>query len=125
MGIDSMVAGAELDATVAEEVMGLEAAIYSAPDVTDPLRCRVLVAEEVPGGEFSEWQLFEPSTDWSAAGELWDELSQRGIYLGVWPTPEGWDVERYETGNDWVQEIPTGPMAICLAALAAVRKNNR
>ena len=61
------------------------------------------------------------STDWAAAGEVLEKLKSMGIYLGVWPVPDGWDVENYEGGVDWVEGISTGPLAICLAALEAVK----
>lgn len=63
-----------------------------------------------------EWS---PSTDWSAAGEVLEKLKQRGIYLGVWSGPDGYDIENYENGQNWVAGVSTGPLAICLAALEA------
>lgn len=38
MAVDELQAGAELNAKVAEKVMGWEAKIFSAPDVRDPLK---------------------------------------------------------------------------------------
>ena len=62
------------------------------------------------------------STDWGAAGEVLEKLKQRGMYLGVWPGPDGYCIENYENGHDWVERIATAPLAICLAALEAVKK---
>lgn len=121
MEIDSMEAGPELDAQIAEEVMGSEAKIFSAPDVRDPLRCHVRDAN-------GEWATFEPSTDWSAAGEVLKRMQKLGwTYFQLeYHRSIAWCAEfqrRAESGFGTYCAFsqPTGPLAICLAALKAVR----
>lgn len=109
-------AGPELDALVAEKVVEWKAKIFSAPDVSDPLRCHVR-------DEDDEWQLFQPSTDISAAWEVLARLLERDY----------WQARLENDGGTWVCTIKddplrilgegraeTGPLAICRAALAAV-----
>ncbi len=129
MDIDTMEAGLELNTLMAEKVMGWTKwnpkSSTERPQGTywwqgrDPGRVGEPFCVMVADGPGST-STFYPSTDNAAAGQLWEELKQRGIFFGVWSTPDGWDVENYETGENWVTSVDTYPLAVCWAALKAV-----
>lgn len=98
-----MNAGRELDALVAEKVMGLQ--IKRFPDGTWLMH----------NGQ-SGTELFHYSTDIAAAWEVWKRISPSILYkLGT-----GYEV--YQSARDYEDGIhlahaDTAPLAICLAAL--------
>ena len=111
-----MKAGRELDALVAEKVMGWV-------ENTDPQGCCYI--EPHTGVEHHS---FAPSTDIAAAWEVLDAIGGNefdaeitcgmdGVSVGINRTISG-DHEHCATGD-------TAPHAICLAALEAVRKERQ
>lgn len=102
--IDNLQAGTELDALIAENVMG-EKPPFSYP---------------VPHNH--AWQCSGPrpySTDIAAAWHVWEKIGQPTISRS---NPRGqimvWVTEDY-MGPDQVAEADTAPLAICRAALKA------
>lgn len=123
---NKMKPGPELDGLVAEEVMEwiLTRGVWDFELHGYPNEWRSrdgnLMAMETDGLGHGP-PAFHPSTDIAAAWEVMKKLKEERIYLGVWPTPGGWDVERWDRRVRWTGNAPTAPLAICLAALAAVR----
>jgi len=117
------VAGRELDALVAEKVMGLSITTWGDPN------------SPIVGYDKFTRDLPHYSTSISAAWEVVEKLIMIGSNVGHTWTMEydledlawdvgykGWD---YDTGwswemVDWPVTAPTAPHAICLAALKAV-----
>ena len=118
-------AGAELDALVAETVMGWNAEVYFPLGGNEPPYCRVRLRAEGLGRQ--PWRLFAPSTDWSAAGEVLERMQAQDYdtrqafvdYL------EGFVAHEYRYAGQYPGTRYTPlfltPLAICRAALAAVR----
>jgi hypothetical protein len=123
MDIDTMEAGRELDALIAEEVMGFAVSM----DGCDKPRI-----EEIINGR-SRYDVLPPySTSISAAWEVVEKIKSMG--LAVWLGFEGgrWQAifgieNKYvvlpEAGGDYEALAPTAPLAICRAALRAVASN--
>lgn len=145
MSLDELKPGRELDALVAEKVMGLQVE-------TDPLKyfSGAAVAEHVEHfGKYRRvesisggadiplfWKLPHYSTDISAAWEVVEWFRKNKKALGFsfdvhWLDPD-WRIENYDTGysgylyRGWKEgqefdvQSSTFPHAICLAALKAV-----
>lgn len=101
---DQMPAGPELDAIIAEKVMGWK---------------------RVPGTESGAWMdpctndgrmgSWSPSTDIAAAWEVVEKLK-----LSLIPTNKGWIVSQHHLFEGPFGEDETAPLAICRAALAAI-----
>jgi len=122
-----MKAGRELDALVAEKVMGwvlVEQAgdLYKDDDDGEPLR---------PIGHGGHWQdRFCPSTSISAAWEVVEKLKTEGhpVWIcQIWPGQDDGNVasvfvEFKDRGESIIYDAqaPNVPHAICLAALKAV-----
>ena len=126
-----MKAGRELDALIAEKVMGLIA--YKVQLVAPPPRVRTIDELQRVGSPLPHY-----STDIAAAWEVVQKLGRwRGFdFMLVMPDPEqtfhlhtyeaGW----YEATNDGperrvVGDADTAPLAICLAALKAVSQEGQ
>lgn len=128
-----MEAGRELDALVAEKVMGF---CLHRPGFTFDLthyernckRCDAMVPERV----FHEQQAFKPSTDIGTAWQVVEHLAAQGWAVDISVPPEG-DVEvsvlrvvTVKLSGKWYYErvgfarAPTVPLAICRAALMAL-----
>ena len=116
--IMNMEAGRELDALVAEHVMGWK--------WEDGRGTGGPSYWEGATGEFCAE--FEPSTDWAAAGEVVDALTKRrapsnrlGVCLNC-PPHGGWSVDIWAYDDHWrvwVEDDDELPLAICRAALLA------
>jgi len=78
------------------------------------------------------------STDWRAAGEVWEKMRERGVHVGVAPFGVDGKWEAFEkmdhrnAAGEWVSSSgrecvrcigDTGPHAIALAALAACEQS--
>lgn len=108
-------AGRELDALVAEKVIGWQ---IHQPNWGCPPAVRR------PGGAIS---LYLPeavphySTSIAAVWEVMEALRQRGVHLRVSSAYRGYEVQRWER-DQWcsTEYGETAPLAICLAALKAV-----
>lgn len=99
--------GRELDALVAEKVMGWSP-----------------VGDEFDGAEFAAFLDAHPySTDIAAAWEVFEKIQPAAIchakFGGKNKLPE-WVVARPDDMGDEIATAPTAPHAICLAALNAV-----
>ena len=124
-----MDAGRELDALVAEKVMGCDPVkgMYYCTDPNHPNKCGEGIAHY--------------STDISAAWEVVEKLQNDGIAFGMWWDAHELDkrfrVESYPGcgENTWAYrghnkhkpfeiECDTAPHAICLAALKTVEHND-
>lgn len=69
----------------------------------------------------SSFKRFQPSTDISAAWEVVEELSARGLYLDIDTHPDFYLVDVQRRNNVVAYSVATtAPEAICLAALKAV-----
>jgi len=126
-----MKAGRELDALVAEKVMGMEPT--EDPWIfrwryPEPTRGMKIVYIDAPDPSRA-WNLFQPSADIKAAWEIVEKLKSEGLRLILTPTADG-----YEAGFLWFkpeqeftcwtaacdgQYCKSAPHAICLAALKA------
>ena len=115
METDSMVAGAELDARIAVEVMGLKTMAGQILRQHGDWR---LTGDQIP----------KYSTDWSAAGEVLERMQHLGwTYFQLeYRRAQAWYAE-FERETEMglstyrVHNHATAPLAICLAALTAVR----
>ena len=115
----TLVAGRELDALVAEQVMGFclhESGITR--DLThcetECKRCGVMIAD----AEFYMQRQFTPSTSIAAAWEVVEKSNARFEMFNN-PIKHIWAV-KFEGQDEWVT-ADSAPLAICLAALKAVR----
>lgn len=130
--IDKLEGGPEMDARVIEELM--EPQPSKCPAEPWIKRGTYEYRARSPRGwwwwEAHTWvPAKHPSTDWSAAGEVLEKLYGDGPYAKGWSPSIGrqndgqWVCALYNHGHD---TIPLGvgdtaPLAICLAALAAVQ----
>lgn len=109
---DLAVAGPELNAQVAVEVMG-----WPRRDAD-----MGILHWHLPNGEMRLAHDWSPSTDWAAAGEVLEHtklLEKNRLWKksGVWKVGSTYEYEDY-----LVASAATAPLAISLAALKAVRK---
>jgi hypothetical protein len=122
--VGELVAGRELDALVAEKVMGW----HSSEDGYFWLRVDGgfggYVTEEPPfsGGRAPR---FAPSTDITAAWQIVEHMHKRGFHIVLWFDDFGtgqWGARfpRGLIGRDRSDHGHTAPLAICRAALAAI-----
>lgn len=119
MTTDQMDARRELDALVAEKVMGLRCERL----MTNPPKPSGLMRS--PGGELVGLPYF--STDISVAWKVVEEMRGRGYWVSVQMQPKSGDVDCVmwlpsadDTQDFSDDEAPTAPLAICRAALKAV-----
>ena len=138
-----MEAGRELDALVAEKVMGwaLEHRLVGAGTLADPKRLEPEQAVyRVRSEADSYWQNWSPdgadrvlddmlprySTDIAAAWDVVEWLHDAGKLFVLWATTQGrWIAQVFIRGDDDTgpvadKDADTAPRAICLAALQAV-----
>lgn len=106
-----MQAGRELDALVAEKVMGWEVTIANGWEAYF----------ETESGQFGPWVgLWQPSTNMSDAWEVVREMVRKGTYVEIAQGQElctcCFNYDDYLT----VERCESAPLAICLAALKAV-----
>jgi len=112
------VADRELDALVAEKVMGFEVGIYeSYRGITG---ISYVCKDKYPSGEFD---LPNYSTDIKAAWEVVEKFSDESFELdhfcdGVWTCKFRWVDDEGESEAE--AKAKTAPRAICLAALKAM-----
>lgn len=118
-------AGRELDALIAEKVMGwkrgpkrqyIEGENWLLPDGASPH-----YREGAVGGLKAIIPSF--STDIAAAFEVFEKLAEQFADVGVHALSRGfWEAEIYdESKAEWIRaSARTAPLAICLAALKAV-----
>jgi len=101
-----MDAGRELDALVAEKVLGI-AITKDEHGYWPPPR---------PGKNFSSQQIPEYSYSISAAWEVFESI--KGLNVISRDEDEGsWIVGSFETGKEILAKADSAPVAICLAAL--------
>ena len=137
-------AGRELDALIAEKVMGwhrkTENEIY--PYWYDEIGLVTKLAEDIPSWSdgFANYA-WSPSTNISSAWEVVEKFRKGNFFLRITPTEEGYRVTACsdeglplafdkKTGDyDWdskyseaYADAPTAPLAICRAALKAVEE---
>jgi hypothetical protein len=124
---DSMVAGRELDALVAERVLGwklidrIEMGWGEGPDVWDCTN-----GKDADECYSPTRQHFAPSTDISAAWAVVERMAEDAHYLDVTFEPEDesrtWNCKLRLAGSKGEVEAyaDTAPLAICKAALAAL-----
>lgn len=109
--------GRELDALVAEKVMGLK--------VIDGLWVRPGTAWHPAHGQFdmnTQTHLLRYSTDIAAAWEVLEQSGLLDLYF-LYKRGDQWAIGETNGVNDAttpLAEAPTAPHAICLAALKAV-----
>lgn len=107
--------GRELDALIAEKVMGLKPIIIPAmrsfPTTIEPGDIFVMEDHELESDHYS--------TDIAAAWDVVDRLSSMGIYLRL-SNVSGVGRWRCSTENRITEFVATPAHAICLAALKAV-----
>ena len=117
MNIDKMEAGRELDALVAERVMGLDVKIT---DWKSDRYGRYKVKHYRVGNSF----LPEYSTDISAAWTVIEKMINLdyGIHMGL--NKGNFEIAIYPLGDsDWIYiSAPTAPLAICKAALKSLEE---
>jgi hypothetical protein len=122
--------GRELDALIAEKVMGLVKQQCPGGDFMEfagggGWRCSTCGFEGAWGEEGMEHEKLIPhfSTDIKAAYEMQDTLKAKSYYFRTHSNKNGWYVGIYKTGKrgllSWA-EASTIPHAICLASLKAV-----
>lgn len=109
----------ELDALIAEHVMGWEKVCIStkpAEEVTDADWAWIM--EGTLQFMVYDWR---PSTFWGYAGMVVEKIGHEKYINIKCAMHDGtfWRVGLYGD-DDWVAEAPTAPQAICLAALKAV-----
>jgi len=118
-----MKAGRELDALVAEKVMGMERTEdpwtfrWRYPEPTRGMR---IVYIDAPDPSRA-WNLFQPSTDIKAAWEVVEKLGEEFEIDLTW-RGFGWFVTLRKHGFEGVidnESVESMPHAICLAALKA------
>lgn len=134
-------AGRELDALIAEKVMGLEV-------IKSGAECSMFTpgARWVPGGEYYELPVLlavesgtDPAdvndpylaaytTDIAAAWRVVEKLRAQGVYLDVRSESAAYGVSGFDRSKNQIiasHRTPTAPLAICRAALAAVESEVR
>ncbi len=129
-----MKAGRELDALVAENVMGWH--------VYESGRCSLMARQTLPDGDEIEhiiatthpWETadYSPSTDIAAAWQVVEKLMEKGWTVTLAPRQfEKYPENRFkfhgcrmvgdpQTMQSFSDHADTAPLAICLAALKAV-----
>lgn len=119
--------GRELDALVAEKVMGWPELIPGKPFPKG--KSFYLSDQHCCTREVGDHNTWSPSTDWRAAGEVLEKLAEVGHRAEIrdWRHVDaGWECVIYRAGavgpvcTGTGEFAQTGPHAICLAALAAV-----
>jgi hypothetical protein len=119
--------GRELDALVAEKVMGwrLEERGYGATFWVDE-NGKVKRAAEPCSIDFCSCEVFSPSTDISDAWEVVEKLRDLGFHVGIKTPPKVkscsyWVcLENFYAGKSFTEYGETAPLAICMAALKAL-----
>ena len=118
--IRNMEAGRELDALVAEKVMGWQ--WYDGHGTAGPSYW------ETQGGEFAHFGEFEPSTDIAAAWEVVEKMAELvgpiSVAWGSFGTEGNMASVMAFMGNPPGVVAPTAPLAICRAALLAVMERD-
>jgi hypothetical protein len=106
MQTDELVAGRELDALVAEKVMGWDRRLWA--------------GRFYWSGPYSDRERFSPSMDIAAAWEVvervWQEEWVLRRFLGSWQILDGDPLDNHRV----LASAETAPLAICRAALQAV-----
>ena len=124
-----LAAGRELDALVAEQVMGWTAcdpAQESRPWECGDERPSVRTGMGIPPGESDRNEIPHFSTDIAAAWEVVEKLDRDGHTMEMDKRDAGWVVRFVDYSKDPILSMeitdtaPTAPLAICLAALKAV-----
>lgn len=135
----SQEAGAELDRIVAEAVMGLDWGKTAGWWFADPA-CGVTIRFRSDAvSEYDNWKPWAPSTNIAHAWEVVERMATRGVFISVGPTEadRGESVSGYEAhaygshkseragliDHEGYLDVTaeTAPMAICKAALAALK----
>ncbi len=126
-----MVAGRELDALVAEKVMGLTVKLMYDPGFIDIGPWEKVDGVSDPPDAIEGWcPVADYSTSIAAAWEVWEKLIEDGWYpdlITTYGPGEKTPIYRCELHRGWdglddhlVVCADTAPASICLAALAAV-----
>lgn len=128
-----LVAGHELDALVAEHVMGATWERHAnahrdwlAFDHADSAKWRAVFATRDDDGNVEVWSACpDYSTDVSVAWQVVEKLHEWGLIVTISKGPDNftWDVRGWnDRTNDsrYIAHGETAPLAICLAALKAV-----
>lgn len=111
--------GRELDALVAEHVMGLE----PWPEQLPSWKCKAFKAKHVPHGQKAKPCIPpEYSTNIAAAWKVIEKIKTSESWLAIWQTIDTgkWYIElQLDDGTKigWANDCDTAPQAICLAAL--------
>lgn len=108
-----MQAGAELDAIIAEKVMGWRWAVNECqyPDLNDG-RVETDIGHKT----------FKPSRDIRAAWEVVDHFIRLHYNVQVASYIRGWTCRIIGIGHEGLADAGTAPLAICLAALQVVER---
>lgn len=124
--------GRELDAVIAEKVLGLNLESEQNPDFGDGLMVRVCEPKTIqtisgPYRENGLRPLPHYSASMSAAWAVVEQLREKGIYFATTNCHERWDVWlSVNPIDDLVGEATASsvslPLAICLAALKAIEQ---
>ncbi|MDB5174929.1 MAG: Phage sandwich domain [Phycisphaerales bacterium] len=130
MNTGTLTPGPQTDVRVAMEVMGAEEFGQGTDfhsQVAASLRMnKVLVVPHAEGYKIAVtgWGAWRPSTDWKAAGEIIEHLRKRGTIIHVGPGLPGEYIARLSYEPNYLDPkarqfvAATGPLAICMAALA-------
>lgn len=116
-------AGRELDAIVAEKVVGYRWVKGGTFLLDSHLSVAVLV--EANGTHLDTKNLPRYTSDIAAAWEVVEKLHEMGLYVAISKDPDRftWDVRGWNdktNSNRFIGFAETAPLAICLAALKAV-----
>jgi hypothetical protein len=111
-------AGQELDAMVAEKVMGWLGVVSEFMDVD---RTRWFVPSGVPSYDAPREKVPAYSTDLTAAWQVMEFLNKRGHRVGIAWQPPHWCAFVFSVGyNSLNSQADTAPLAICRVALLAL-----
>ncbi|MDB5293942.1 MAG: hypothetical protein JWL69_5183 [Phycisphaerales bacterium] len=133
MDVSTLTPSPQTDVRVAVEVMGAEE-FPSGKDyhsqVAAALRMnKLLIVPHAEGYKMpvTGWGAWRPSTEWRAAAEVIEFLRHRGTIIHVGPGLPGQYIARLSYEPNYVDPkarqfiATTGPLAVCMAALAPQR----
>lgn len=130
MEISTLLPGPQTDVRIALEVMGgeefSEGAHFHAQVATAARQGKVIVVPHVDGHKMvvSSTGGWQPSTDMRAAGDVIEFLRKRGVIIHVGPGLPGEYIARLSFEPNYLDPkarqfvAATGPLAVCMAALA-------
>lgn len=130
MNTSTLTPGPQTDVRVAMEVMEAqefgEGAHFHSQVAAAGRMNKVIVVPHADGHKIpvASWGAWHPSTDWRAAGEVLEFLRKRGVIIHVGPGLPGEYIARLSYEPNYLDPkarqfvAATGPLAVCMAALA-------